>query len=221
MYVVGWIYPGTADFPTGHTLTNLVNRDMYVMGLNDPAATPSPLVAAAVPGKSVDQSLTVSQYRPILAEAQRRWEAAGVDTSVLSGVKVQVRNLGGTTLGRASGNTIWLDDNAAGWGWFIDTTPADSGEFFRPGNQGEQNRMDLLTVVMHELGHLLQRDHDADGVMAATLVAGVRNISPMDEHAHAVDAVFSQFNESSANDFLSDLPDEHWLSHRPRLQRRR
>ena len=144
-----------------------------------------------------------------------------LDTSGLGNVQVQVVNLGGTTPGLASGNTIWLDDNAAGRGWFIDTTRADSSEFFRPGNQGEQNPMDLLTVVTHELGHLLQQDHDDEGVMAATLVAGVRNIGLMNEDTQMVDAVFSQFHESEANDFLSALPDEHWVSHRPRPQRRR
>ena len=41
-------------------------------------------------------------------------------------------------------------------------------------NQGEQNRMDLLTVLEHEIGHLLGFEHDADGVMAESLAAGVR-----------------------------------------------
>lgn len=76
---------------------------------------------------------------------------------------VQVRNLGGTTQGQAAGTTIWLDDNAAGWGWFVDLTPGSNSEFVRPGNQGERNRMDLLTVVMHEIGHLLDQDHADEG----------------------------------------------------------
>ena len=69
-------------------------------------------------------------------------------------MNITIGDLGGTTLGLASGNTIWLDENAAGWGWFVDSTPWDDAEFTAPGNQGEQNRIDLLTVVMHELGHL-------------------------------------------------------------------
>ena len=82
--------------------------------------------------------------------------------------------LGLLYLGLASGRTITLDDNAAGWGWFVDRTPGSDSEFLRPGDQGEQNRIDLLSVLMHEVGHLLGREHDADGVMGATLVAGVR-----------------------------------------------
>ena len=34
--------------------------------------------------------------------------------------------------------------------------------------------MDLLTVLAHELGHLLGYDHDDDSVMAETLTAGTR-----------------------------------------------
>ena len=55
-------------------------------------------------------------------------------------------------------------------------TPWDDSEFTTPGNQGEQNRMDLLTVVMHEMGHVLGYEHEASGIMQDTLAAGVREL---------------------------------------------
>ena len=76
-----------------------------------------------------------------------------MNTSALGNIQIQIANLGGTTLGVASGDTLWLDDNAAGWGWFVDPTPWDDSEFTTPGNQGEQNRMGLLTALAHEIGH--------------------------------------------------------------------
>ena len=53
-------------------------------------------------------------------------------------------------------------------------TPWADREFTTPGNQGEQNRIDLLTVLEHELGHLLGFDHAEQGVMDDTLAAGRR-----------------------------------------------
>src|SRR5262249_29879630 len=99
--------------------------------------------------------LTSPQVESLLPEAICRWQAAGADPAALAGIEVRIADLGGTTLGLASGHTIWLDDNAAGWGWFVDPTPHDDREFTTPGDQGQQNRIDLLTVLMHEVGHLL------------------------------------------------------------------
>ena len=50
--------------------------------------------------------------------------------------------------------------------------------------------MDLLTVVMHELGHVLGYDHDDDGVMAETLAAGVRRTDVDHGHVASVDNIF-------------------------------
>ena len=214
-------FEATADFPTGALLTSYGSADGFLLALDEAVPAPSPLLAAAVPTKSVEQSLPASGYQPIVAESLRRWEAAGVDTSALSGMTVQVRNLGGTTLGLASGNTIWLDDNAAGWGWFVDSTLGNSSEFSRAGNQGERNRMDLLTVVMHEIGHLLGQDHTDDGVMAETLAASVRRTEIPFAHTALVDQLFSQLDAQQTGSLLDGLLDEQRNSRRPWLKRRR
>src|SRR5205823_940742 len=74
------------------------------------------------------KSLRADQVRPLLTEALARWRAAGVDTSALHGLDVRVTDLGGRTLGKAADGVIWLDDNAAGWGWFVDRTPHSDSE---------------------------------------------------------------------------------------------
>src|SRR5207244_10262593 len=132
-------------------------------------------MAANTPiGTPAAETLSSAAVKPLLAEALRRWQLTGANTAALGAISVQIGDLSGATLGLASGHTITLDTNAAGWGWFVDRTPGSDSEFLRPGDQGEQNRIDLLSVLMHEVGHLLGREHDADGVMGATLVAGVR-----------------------------------------------
>src|SRR5262249_57304648 len=97
---------------------------------------------------------------------------------------------GGGVLGlTALGSTVvTLDATAAGYGWFVDPTPADDTEFdgvvasqelqARPGSPAFA-RMDLLTVVEHELGHVLGLgDLDPQTVphdlLTETLAPGVR-----------------------------------------------
>jgi ELWxxDGT repeat protein len=131
-------------------------------------------LAAEETGGGTTRAITTDQITPLLAQALARWQAAGVDTSALGAVDVRVSDFGGRTLGLAAGHTIWLDADAAGWGWFVDKTPWDDSEFTTPGDQGEWHRMDLLTVLEHEIGHLLGHGHEADGVMQHTLTAGTR-----------------------------------------------
>ncbi len=91
-----------------------------------------------------------------------------------------VTDLGDDFLGLAFvDGLIVIDDDAAGRGWFIDPTPGNDIEFLLSGNQGEHGRMDLLSVVMHELGHVLgfvdlDTTTNPDEVMAATLFTGIR-----------------------------------------------
>jgi hypothetical protein len=138
------------------------------------------LTAASMAPSTSGAKLTAARAQSLLSEAVRRWHDSGVDTSALDGITIRVADLGGSTLGHAGRNTIWLDDNAAGWGWFVDQSPRNDSEFRAPGNQGEQKRMDLLSVLMHEVGHLLGRNHVAstasapDAVMSETLTAGTR-----------------------------------------------
>ena len=147
------------------------------------------------------------RMQSVLDEAIRRWHLAGRENVSSPSVEVRIGDLPGDTLGMASGQTIWLDRDAAGWGWFVDATPGDDSEFVRAGNQGEQNRMDLLTVVMHELGHTLGYDHEDDGVMAETLAAGVRRTDVDHGHVALVDDIFQQTSNQHADSWLGG-----WLS---------
>lgn len=94
-----------------------------------------------------------------------------------------VSDLSGLVLGHTRGTTVWIDVSAAGHGWFVDRTPLDDHEFITlPGVTDASvspSGMDLLTVVSHELGHLLGFEHSDDGLMNSTLAPGVR-LTPLD-----------------------------------------
>ena len=67
--------------------------------------------------------------------------------------------------GRAADEGIRVDENAAGWGWFVDLTPRNDSEFTRSGNEGEKNRTDLSKVLTREVGHLVGYGHAAGAAM--------------------------------------------------------
>jgi hypothetical protein len=86
----------------------------------------------------------------------------------LDAINVAVGNLEGTELGMVLGDTLLIDADAAGFGWFVDATPGESSEFTvevgrdvftaAPGSDA-YGHYDLFTVLAHELGHVLGFDH--------------------------------------------------------------
>ena len=142
---------------------------------------PSPSVQAA------PSPLTNAQLTPIVAEAARRMtvQFGGQATAVLTGVSVQIADLPGNLLGTTVGKTIRIDRDAAGYGWFVDPTPGDGAEFIDllsahssmvRKNTATDGRADLLTAVMHEMGHVLGYDDQAaaDDLMSALLPLATR-----------------------------------------------
>ena len=123
----------------------------------------------------VKQSRRHHSAHTLLKEALARWDQASIAAPKFGTIDVRIGDLPGSMLGQVVHNTIWLDSNAAGWGWYVDATPRSDSEFVLPGDQGEEGRVDLLTVIAHELGHL-GIDHSDSGVMSDTLDTAVRQV---------------------------------------------
>ncbi len=137
---------------------------------------------------------TIAEISPQLTTQQQQ---------TLSEIDIKVVDLSDETLGRAAAGTIYIDVNAAGYGWFIDTTPAEHSEFSQvsdltlialPDSEAA-GLIDLRTVILHELSHLLGYEHDTNGLMQETLSPGVRYLPDWES---ATDEFFGALTDETA-----------------------
>jgi len=174
--------------------------DQVTVRTDDPAfIAPDNASALMAAAEAVDPvgseiALTYDELDPIIEEAISRWS----DSMLIKDAMMErldettflIADLSGSTLALTVGNTILIDVDAAGHGWFVDATPQNDAEFLAQNGNGElvadetseaYGEIDLLTVVMHELGHVfgfldLNPEQASDALMSATLDTGVRHL---------------------------------------------
>ncbi|MCS6850698.1 MAG: Ig-like domain-containing protein, partial [Gemmataceae bacterium] len=116
-------------------------------------------------------ALTAAELAPVVQQAKAWWVSRGADPAAFDNVRFEISQLNRYDQGylalQLDRQTIAVDASAAGHGWSVDPWVVQPG------------RVDLLTVVMHELGHVLglgslDPQVYADDLMTATLAPGVR-----------------------------------------------
>jgi hypothetical protein len=135
-------------------------------------------------------TITVEDIASAMAAAADRWAQLPLTQQQilqLASLKFTVGHLDGGAIGAEMPGLIVLDVDAGGRGWFVDPTPLDDSEFASNGSATHlyglggdaAAHVDLLTVVMHEMGHALGLSdlygtQDANDIMYGALNAGER-----------------------------------------------
>ena len=140
-------------------------------------------------------------------------------------VDIRIADLSGGILAKTQGETLYIDTTAAGYGWFIDPTPTDNSEFeevlganhLAAGLESPAlGRIDLLTVVMHELGHVLGFDHTdalesgSPDVMNDVLDIGMRLLAtpttgPLEASPESLDPALLLADGATLNEVIDAL----------------
>ena len=190
--------PGTTSLPV--TITILAHRNgtitkyflLVLSGANPASATlnngtvtitgTSMLVASGTPSAIDEAPLSPATAAAVLAQARAEWVRAGVPAATLAGVRLVVTDLPGAALGDTVGHTIYLDTTAAGFGWYVGGPSAFGPDGRAVAGGPAAGRMDLFSVLLHELGHVIGLSHGVSArygdVMLPELAAGQRHLLP-------------------------------------------
>jgi probable HAF family extracellular repeat protein len=90
-----------------------------------PTGTNPAVTVASTATASATAMLGQASIAPLSTQALEPSATAVIATNSQIGVQVPITDLPGALLGEAAGQTIGQGADAAGWGWFVDSTPTN------------------------------------------------------------------------------------------------
>ena len=165
------------------------------------------IITSAVGPNEAAAAPTDAEIDAAVAAARSQWIAAGGDAALLEDMIVVLADLDGLIVAETVGSTIYLDLDAAGWNWHVN-----------PAASVATDRIDLVTVLTHEIGHVLGHDHGHDhGVMAGQIAPGSREVlaaaDSAHHHGHAASAAATGTRSLATRAAASDSTDSTPAAH--------
>ncbi len=149
----------------------------------------SPRSDVGAPAPTASGALTARELDILVATARTRWEASGLTSEQLAALRAlrfEVSDLPAQRLGEADANVIRVSAHGAGLGWFVGDAESDrnfaksnSTRRYTEPTDAAAGRVDLLTAILHEMGHALglpdsYEAKDRDSLMYGFLTSGER-----------------------------------------------
>ncbi|HKP03564.1 MAG TPA: putative Ig domain-containing protein, partial [Chthoniobacterales bacterium] len=183
----------TKSTPRGSASDSAAGEAKIVSGGADRREDAAPAAAEHAKPEIQSATLTREQIESIVVEAKRRWAATGLSSeqgAALDRLQFDVADLAALYLGSAGADHIKLNRKAGDQEWFVDAPPMTDGQFgkvisatqrFTEPEAAPAGRVDLLTAIMHEMGHALGLPDsydvkDRENVMYGFLTSGERRL---------------------------------------------
>lgn len=131
--------------------------------------------------------LTQEDIAVVFATARQYWIDVGMPAALPIDFSVGIGNLPVGVAAETAGHRITLSIDGAGWGWYADSTPSLQDEFLSTAHATDfvaaaggaaEGKLDLLTVLIHELGHVAGLGHanNDSEAMSQVVSPGIRRL---------------------------------------------